>query len=143
MLSEGKCPSRSETSLIPLMSSMVQRSKSCMTISDLETCQKRRFRKPKMGKRRSSPRVSLSAVPMLSDSLCVTSPLEVCHSPSASSTQADEQVVTSTWTSRESRDTESSATSSGTLPSSVYSEWVLSTWRESDYSPTLSPTSLL
>jgi valyl-tRNA synthetase len=40
---------------------------------------------------------------------------------------ADHQVVISTWTFRGSKDTESSATSYGTLPSSVSSEWASST----------------
>jgi valyl-tRNA synthetase len=56
---------------------------------------------------------------------------------------ADNQVVISTWMSVESRVIESSVTSYGTLPSSVYSEWVSSTSRESDCSPTLFPTNLL
>jgi len=56
---------------------------------------------------------------------------------------ADEQVVISISTLAGLKDTESSVTSFGTLPSSVCSEWDLSTSRASVYKVTLSPTSLL
>lgn len=73
MLSDEKCRNRSETSSIPSMSWTVPRSKSYTLISDLVICPRRRSRKPRMARKRSTPRVSLSAVPTLFVSLSAIS----------------------------------------------------------------------
>lgn len=73
----AKCRNRSETSLTPSMSFMARPSKSSPGICDWVTCPRRRFKKPRMDRRRCTPRVSRSVVPMLSDSRSATLPLVV------------------------------------------------------------------
>lgn len=126
-LGDARCPSRPVTSSTLLTLSPARSSRSSTTTFAWATFLRRRSRRLSRARRSSSPRVFPSVVPMLSASPSATTP---------------RVVVTSTSRSAVSRATASSATSSGTRPSSLSSVLVLSTSRASASRALSSPTRL-